>query len=381
MFKMSQNPVSIPFQNQCILCGRCLEVCPLFRTKNKEELSPRSKGLFLLDLNEKGCGSIAARKLAGLCLSCGRCQKACPQGLDIPDLVSRIKASSPSWQKFMWKEINRGLPVLLPALSRTRGLVPAPGGLKPYAQALRRTRPEPIFRITGDQGLQGQKFFLFPGCLAKNSWPWLGQVARDILEMRGAEVLDDPGWSCCGYSLASAGLREQAENGLKKNILKWEQAGRPKIAVFCATCFQGLGSAAKLGPDAPGSEAFAQSIIYLPDILSGIEAVPRTQAPPDIFWHVPCHAPAKEHIPEPVPCLEKAGTAVRVEKDSCCGLGGSMLLEDMGLCSSVAQDFWTKTKELKDPLVVTACSGCVLQLTATRPGNRQVIHWLELFNV
>jgi hypothetical protein len=31
--------------------------------------------------------------------------------------------------------------------------------------------------------------------------------------------------------------------------------------------------------------------------------------------------------------------------------------------------------------VVTACSGCVLQLTATAPKDRRVMHWLELFPV
>jgi glycolate oxidase iron-sulfur subunit len=179
----------------------------------------------------------------------------------------------------------------------------------------------------------------------------------------------------------SAGLRERAAKGLKKNILEWEKAGRPKIAVFCATCYRGLLRAAGPARKNAASEAFAQSIVYMPDLLAGLELSFLSPSPRHIFWHVPCHAPTKDRAPEPVHCLEKAGATVRMETESCCGLGGSMLLEDSGLCSGVAENFWAKAEKMKDTPVVTACSGCVLQLTATAPKDRRVMHWLELFPV
>lgn len=374
--------MSIPSpENQCILCGRCLQVCPLFRAENREDLSPRSKGLFLRDLQEKNAGSRAGKKLAGLCLSCGRCKEACPQEIDIPELVSEIKDCTPSWKKLVWKNINRGFPLLLPGLARAKGPLPTPDKFRPYLRAISRARPRPLFKIHEDTGLKGQDFLLFPGCLAKNAWPWLAESAAGILKNRGANILPERKWSCCGYSLMSAGLREKAANDLKKNILEWEKAGRPKIAVFCATCYQGLLRAAGPTRKNAASEVFAQSMVYMPDLLAGLELSFLSDPPPHLFWHVPCHAPAKNRIPEPVQCLEKAGATVRVETDSCCGLGGSMLLEDTGLCSSVAEDFWAKAERMEGAPVVTSCSGCVLQLTATGPEDRRVMHWLELFQV
>jgi glycolate oxidase iron-sulfur subunit len=368
-------------ENQCILCGRCLQVCPLFRAENREDLSPRSKGLFLRDLQEKDAHSRAGKKLAGLCLSCGRCKEACPQEIDIPELVSEIKECTPSWKKQIWKEINRGFPLLLPGLARAKASLPAPDKFRPYLRAISRSRPRPLFKIHADNRLKGQDFLIFPGCMAESAWPWLTESAAAVLKNSGANILSGRKWSCCGYSLMSAGLRERATKGLRKNILEWEKAGRPKIAVFCATCYQGLLRAAGPTRENAASEAFAQSIVYMPDLLSGLELAPLSQNLPDIYWHVPCHAPAKEHFSEPVQCLEKAGATVRVETDSCCGLGGSMLLEDAKLCSSVAEDFWAKAERMKDAPVVTSCSGCVLQLTATGPEDRRVMHWLELFQV
>ena len=90
---------------ECILCGRCLSVCPLFAATGREELSPRAK-FFLARAVAEGRADLSARAaeiLATVCLSCGKCESACPLGLCGPDLVAELRASHPGFAGFLWK--------------------------------------------------------------------------------------------------------------------------------------------------------------------------------------------------------------------------------------------------------------------------------------
>lgn len=55
-----------------------------------------------------------------------------------------------------------------------------------------------------------------------------------------------------------------------------------------------------------------------------------------------------------------------------------MQLEAPGLSRRVARCFWDKGEASGQ--VLTACSGCVLQLTATAPEGTQVGHWLDVLS-
>ncbi len=67
-------------KKECILCGRCLDVCPVFRATNREELSPKAKhwmarllregeaglsGKSVKDLDRAGRGALACRPCPG----------------------------------------------------------------------------------------------------------------------------------------------------------------------------------------------------------------------------------------------------------------------------------------------------------------------------
>jgi Fe-S oxidoreductase len=67
-------------ENDCILCGRCMEVCPVLGCTGREELGPRAKGLMARRLKESP-GELSLDKvkaLASLCAGCDRCRSVCP---------------------------------------------------------------------------------------------------------------------------------------------------------------------------------------------------------------------------------------------------------------------------------------------------------------
>lgn len=372
--------INLPEFNECVLCGRCLQVCPLFGAENREELSPRAKGLFLRDLVRRESMPRKAERLAGLCLSCGRCKKACPQDLDMPEIISRVKSATPSWQKFVWQKANKSLPVLLPFMSRAENAKCLPETARPYVRAVSRPRPEPFLNAVPDNALEGTTCVLFPGCLTTYSWTWLEETAATLLGNRGAEIRTRPNWSCCGYSLFSAGARDAARKCMQKNIALWNDLGRPRIVTFCATCHQGLKLARNPGPeeDAKICSAFLNSIDYMPDLMHGTRVEASGPSPERIFWHLPCHAPDTEFSLRA--SMKTVKNEVHLSRYACCGLGGSMLLEDKNSCLKVNENFWNQAGAASAEAVITECSGCVLQLEATKPGGKTVYHWLEIFS-
>ncbi len=68
--------------SQCILCGKCLEVCPLLNATGREELSPRAKASLCSALADKA-GELSeadAARLAGICLDAVDAGRSAPRG-------------------------------------------------------------------------------------------------------------------------------------------------------------------------------------------------------------------------------------------------------------------------------------------------------------
>ena len=89
----------------CILCGKCLEVCPLLAATGREELGPRAKAdlCAMLAGDDSLLRGEDAARLAGLCLGCGRCRKVCSQGVDVPGLVAALRGAHPDFRGWLWK--------------------------------------------------------------------------------------------------------------------------------------------------------------------------------------------------------------------------------------------------------------------------------------
>ncbi len=87
----------------CNGCGRCRTAapdqrqCPMFRVYPAEEASPRAKanllrGVLTGELDPNDLALDRAKEIADLCFGCHQCRIECPAGVDIPKIVSEIKA-------------------------------------------------------------------------------------------------------------------------------------------------------------------------------------------------------------------------------------------------------------------------------------------------
>ncbi len=92
----------------CIRCGACLNACPVFR-----ELSGHAYGsIYPGPIGSViSCGLIDPElaTLAQASSLCGACREACPIDIDLPGLLSRIRAGGVPGEEYLKKE-GRGLP-------------------------------------------------------------------------------------------------------------------------------------------------------------------------------------------------------------------------------------------------------------------------------
>ncbi|MDY7001377.1 MAG: (Fe-S)-binding protein [Thermodesulfobacteriota bacterium] len=388
-----ESPLAAKKEARCVLCGVCLEVCPLFKATGREELSPRAK-LFLLERlaeNPESLSDRAASKLAGLCLCCGRCEEACPHGLSALKAVSRTRASHPDFSTRLWKTLMQKANVLMPAAAFTgaalSGLkVPGlpgktPGVFLDKLKALGKKEIKPWLAVKDfDARGNGERAVVFPGCVASYARTEWTLKANALLAGLGFEVCESPNFACCGLTLDHAGLAKQTLALRKQNLEAWRSAGRPLVITFCASCQKGLLDLAN-DPGlefAPGErEEWTAAIRPLSGLFGKTRFEVQKHAPKGVHYHRPCHAPGVDTDGD---WLEKTvgKKLIKRSEKECCGLGGVLQLSAPELSKTVANACWDFFSPEQGTHLVTGCGGCVLQLAATNPKGVQVGHWLEI---
>ncbi|MBU1247812.1 MAG: (Fe-S)-binding protein [Proteobacteria bacterium] len=374
----------------CVLCGKCLEVCPLLAATGREELSPRAKAnlVQLLGRDPNALSEQDAATLAGFCLGCGRCKDACSQGVDVPGAVSRLRNAHPGWKAWVWKQWMERSKALWPKAGKAARVIPeglAPGrlsGLLKLARGLGREPIAPCVRVESfPDSLRGTEALLFSGCTASGAAPHWTTAGEAICDGLGL-VRINAAFSCCGSGLATAGLLDERLEAARRNVEIWRSAGRPLLVAFCASCTLGLAGyaetpalAGELFQDQAEAGQWAGSLTPLSSLLNSARFVVSQGAPQGTGYHRPCHLQG----PDPDETLVRGMLGDRelaISKD-CCGFGGILQLGAPTLSAQVASRCWKKLAPAPGTLVLTGCSACVLQLSATAPEGIQTAHWLE----
>ncbi len=228
--------------SDCVLCGKCLEVCPLLAATGREELSPRAKAhlVTLLESDPELLREQDVAALAGLCLGCGRCKEVCSQGVNIPEAVSRLREKHPGWKSWLWKQWMKHADTLWPAAGKIASKVPARlgperlSGLLKMARSLDRKPIAPFVHINSfpDQ-FQHTEALLFPGCAAggaqgdtnEGTASYWTTSAQALCRGLGISIIEAQ-FGCCGSGLQGAGLRHERLDAALRNVDIWRAAAR-----------------------------------------------------------------------------------------------------------------------------------------------------------
>ena len=364
-------------QDYCLLCGKCLEVCPVFNVTQLEEYSPRAKAFVYSQIQKKGLDIKNVDKILGNCVGCLRCYEVCTQGIDIPDKVANIRSLSPTFKRWLYLKIVKYLPELSPLIKngfKIKDIIPHLKKIKELGNFFENRNKKGLFKINVFKNKkQKQRAIIFGGCvgtyLKKNWLEAASNIAGLFYNVEG--ILK---WECCGYPMFFAGDIKGAREVFNSNVKLWQQLGNPKILVFCATCWSYLRKNASLIEDETLRDDWLSSLTYMTELIANIESIEITENSHKFLFHKPCHLDDKLHKSF-LEFLDNFKIKYRSLSD-CCGFGGCTRLENPRLCDMLGERFWENVA--KDEIIVSGCSGCIMQFCLTGDFKR-VYHWLELF--
>jgi len=390
--------------NQCIRCGRCMKVCPVYQTTFKEADVARGR-LVVLETMAEGALRRSARlpEILSRCLMCGACAHACVNEVDTTGTFQQGRESYLGSMKGRKDnpllEIIRqgGIPgdivakggALLESLFCKK--IPEGSGLHlrfPLSFFMNRTAMPPIAwtpflkgPLPKGNALQGKKVALFVGCGANYLFPEAAKALLRILEAAGVAVDIPTDQGCCGLPAYVSGDTHKARALARKNLEAFGRLEVDAVLTVCASCGAHLERMGRLFEGDPilnrsarvWSEKHSDAMRYLVEELSlnaqleGLsEGSRKIGSALRVAYHDPCHLRLAQGGTDAPRILLKSLPGVRLENTSsevgCCGHGGDFNLSHYDVSMRILKRRMDELQKADPHAIVTGCTGCLLQL-------------------
>jgi glycolate oxidase iron-sulfur subunit len=388
---------------QCMKCGFCMYVCPVYQEEKIESGVARGKNELvkgLLNGDLELTRDLASRLYK--CTACMACTENCPAKAPIPRIVVAARADAARMlgvripygfayrnlltdrkllgnflrfgklfqSAFMPKTegMLRHMPSFMSALSK-RKQIPAIAPKFLGSRVGEVTRPPRGVKTVMRVGY-------FPGCMNEYVLPDLGVKTIDFLARHGVEVVMPAKQGCCGAAAFLGG--GDFETGRKVADLNAAVFSCVDCVVTgCATCACTLKEYSHFLADTPEREAAYSSFSgkikhvsqFLVDVLdlqaSSYQINPEIKGK-KLTWHDSCHLNRHLGIKEqPRRILKSLDDVQFVEMpnaDRCCGMAGQFSLFYYELSQKIAEKKMDSIAASGADIVVTACPGCQFQL-------------------
>jgi glycolate oxidase iron-sulfur subunit len=384
----------------CDRCGNCLTVCPLFRLQDLERVSARGKNAIARGLAEGGLEpGREVRAAVEFCLLCRACTEACPNQVPTDEAITRVRqcltdaAGGPGPRYRLVGAVLRSRVLLglgsaaLAALRRLRlarlipaALVPREFPQKAFLSAF--AGPTALggpVRGGAAPSVPGARVAYFRGCGMRLMFP---DASRRTLELlRGLSDVATPDHACCGLPHLAHGMGDTFLDLARRNIARFEDADI--VVTDCASCG---GTLKRLAGHFRGdpqwqerAAAFSAKVMDLTEYLVQAGYRPPVKRDATFTYQDPCHLARGQGIREaPRRLLAGAGTFVEMaEPDTCCGGAGTFHMDHPEAAAGLLERKRSHIEATGAGIVVTACPGCLIQLTraARASGGRfQAMH-------
>jgi len=387
--------------DNCIRCGECRTVCPVFGETPSERYTARGKIAIAeslargdLEFNER------TRELFDNCLLCTGCASQCSSGARADKVVIAVreafndKMGTPPIKKAVAQALSlpqgvldAGTKIGSVAQKLAFKSVPKTSGLyrrfampmvdkKQYVPELASKSFRNEVQFSGDP--EQPKVIFFTGCMTNYFMPEIGHSLIKVLNALGVSVDVPSNQACCGMPMLATGEADIVRKQAKRNIeaLASDDTEVP-IVNACASCGHMLkhGYLDRFGDDhmlASGLKNIAERTMDITEYLATrvdqdrLDSLLKNADRIRATYHDPCHLrKAQKLTVEPRQVLEMA-TRNNIKEmehpEACCGLGGTYCLANMERSKQI------QTKKIADAaatdaeVMATACPGCILQL-------------------
>lgn len=375
---------------QCIRCASCLNVCPVY-----EQVGGHVYG----GIYAGGIGALltaffqsrrAAEPIQEMCLNCGRCREVCAGGIDIPDLILKLRLRLrrdipppflqrlafgqvlPRKQDFEWSFkaaswASRHLPSGLRQRLLNRCIpVLARKTFKETVPSLIRPSKPPKGRVT-----------FFFGCLVNHVFPEIGEAVVSLIRRSGYEVIL-PEQTCCGAPALYTGLSHSALKLARENLVLLT---REKADYLVTACPTGTAMIMKhwrqlLETDEISLKSLEELSARTFDFIRFFHRLvkersfdPSFQPFPDrkkITYHYSCHLKRTSGIEkeprELISAIPGAQWIDMAEADHCCGFAGTYNVKFPEISAELMRRKINNIEASGADIVAVDCPGCYLAL-------------------
>ncbi|WDP90571.1 MAG: LUD domain-containing protein [Desulfobacter sp.] len=410
--KIARDPVFAQIL-QCVRCGACANVCPVYRMVGGHQLGYIYIGAIGLITTYFFHGREHAKNLVQNCTNCGACKDICAGGIDLPALIKEVHAriqdeeghplqslllakvlknrklfhtllrtaklaQGPMTQKEKGAAYLRHLPMIFsPAHNFRRLPAIAEVPFRDRFEKLNRTVDHPAFKIA-----------LFSGCVQDFVYPEQLEAAMKGFREAGVRVSFPMGQTCCGLPAVSMGEMAAVRDVALQNISAFEHEDVDYIVTLCASCASHLkhGAPKLVKEYAPGKAAeFSDKVLSYSQFMADVVGIqPKTGEGKKIAFHSPCHlcrGLGEKEAPKKVIAASGNDYLSTEEEETCCGFGGSFSVNFPSVSKEILTKKLDDVENCGAELLVTECPGCVMQLRggALKQGRDiKVAHLSEL---
>ncbi|MHA1461582.1 MAG: (Fe-S)-binding protein [Candidatus Heimdallarchaeota archaeon] len=340
----------------CVQCGSCILICPIYRATGQEVFSPRGK-LYYLKLKdalpEKFDDEELAKDYASTiftCAFCGRCVETCSSEVKLTDIFREQRRDTVKlFPKLMQIEENISDEMNVYGLDNEMRA-------ESWTMELEDDFPNIEDKIYSEGKTSDTVFFV--GCLMsfrsrhanvlKSIFKVMEYIDEDYLVLGGEEF-------CCGHPLDLLGKVEEADKLRAHNTEIFTNSKAKTIITDCPGCLEALRDHHKIDASV--------RILHLTEYFDEkIKTVPK-KLNIKLKYHDPCELfRNNEVIRAPRNLMKKMGIEVIEMEPSCCGGGGMLRVSNNEIAQDIIDQRIVKEKlKEEDTCVVTCCPSCLEQ--------------------
>ena len=405
----------------CMRCGLCQAVCPMFGATGFEADVARGKLALVGNLAHeiiKDPQAIADK--LGRCLLCGSCQSSCPPGVKIievfmeareivheylglhpvkkmifrtllakPNLFNfAIRIGAPMQRLFFKNAGTAQKTVCSPMLSFMLG--------DRHIRSLARKSLTNKYGAINESNNSGEiKVAFFPGCMGDKMYVEMAEACLKVLRHHKVSIYMPTGLACCGIPALSSGDAKGMCAQMSVNLPLLSAEKVDYVITPCASCTSTIKYFWTRYAERIDSKAVEQAREissktmdineFLVKVLK-VEAVDQSTNSTKVTYHDPCHLKKSLGISVEPRIIIKSNQRYNLvemkEADRCCGCGGSFNLFHYDYSSKIGQRKRNNVVESGAQVVATGCPACMMQLEdALSRNNDKVLvkHVVELY--
>lgn len=405
----------------CMRCGMCQAVCPMFGASGMEADVARGKLALIGNMaHELFTDPHALADKLGRCLLCGSCQASCPPGVKIIEIFREAREIIYGFiglhpmKKLIFRQLlghprlfnlamRFGAPaqkLLFRSSDDTQKTVCAP--MLDFMLGDRHIRPLAATSLHAklgelDERAQGGqlKVAFFPGCLGDKMYTDMGEACVKVLHHHNVAIYMPGTFACCGIPAVSSGDAQGMIKELKVNLNLLADRDFNYLVTPCGSCTATIKElwpeyAARIDPAAERSaKAISEKTMdinaFLVDVLH-VEAKEPKSGATKVTYHDSCHLKKSLGVVDQPRTLLRANSKYDLvemnEADRCCGCGGSFNLFHYDVSREIGQRKRNNVVASGATVVSAGCPACMMQLEDVLSHNHdpiQVKHTVEIY--